>query len=185
MSPERPPRKDPLRRRHPLEYPVILGLLAVAGLLAVVNGVFFPGPWAEEPKRPIDPKTAGQYVGKTVLIGVSKLGDDDQPLQRSEWVGRIARLSREEGIVVDIAGDAPCVLPPDLDYLEPAQPGVYELKSTGQKIENPDFMTTWTSKEELAPPRWTPEWVARGYWSSRLYSAFLRLRGWWFTSANT
>ena len=93
MSPERPPRRDPLRRRHPFEYPTILGLLAVAGLLAVVNGVFFPGPWAEKPKRPIDPKTAGQYIGKTVLIGVSKLGEDDQPLQRSEWVGRIARLS--------------------------------------------------------------------------------------------
>jgi hypothetical protein len=176
---------DRLRRRHALESPIVVAALAVAGLLAVVNGVF-PGPGVEHPLKPIAPALAAEYIGKTVLVDVTQLGADDRPVNAKGWVGRIARLSSEEGIVIEIQGEPPCVLPPDLQYLETAQPGLYEGAS-GEEIPDPDFLTRWTQKEhgtheELVCPRWTPTWVSRGYWSTRLYNAWLSLRS-WFTAA--
>ncbi len=156
--------RDPLRRRHILESPVVLALLAIAGLVAVAKGVF-PGP-GFEPQVRIDPALAGRYIGKTVLVDVTKVAADDTPVQWKGWVGRITRLSNEEGIVIEIAGQEPCVLPPDLQSLQPAQPGVYEGAS-GEQVTDPDFLTRWTWKEhgkneDAACPRWTPRWVSRG-----------------------
>ncbi|HZK81678.1 MAG TPA: hypothetical protein VFC46_11435 [Humisphaera sp.] len=54
-------------------------------------------------------------------------------------------------IVIDLEdSNDPCVLPPDLRSLKPARPGIYRLRSTGQEIENPDYLTTWTCKKR--PP---------------------------------
>jgi len=179
------PRRVPAARRHVLQSPVVLAALAVAGLLAVQDGVFLhPG---VAPIIPIDPVLAGRYVGKTVLLGVSELGADDHPLQQQEWVGHIVRLSGDEGIVIEIDGGGGtlwryAVLPPDLAYLEPAQGGMYELHSTRQVVFDPDFLTTWTSKGNdmagsgVVPPHWSPGWVVRGYWSSRIYSLFWRVQ---------
>ena len=139
-----------------------------------MTGVF-PGPGVEHALKPIDTALAGRYIGKTVLVDVTQLAADDRPVKQKGWVGRIARMSAEEGIVIEVAGEAPCVLPPDLQYLASAQPGVYEGAS-GEQIADPDFLTRWTQKEhrpreELGCPRWTPKWVSRGYWSTRLYNA--------------
>jgi hypothetical protein len=38
-------------------------------------------------------------------------------------------------------------LPPDLRALQAAKPGQYQLRSTGETIENPDLTTSWTMTE--------------------------------------
>ena len=36
-------------------------------------------------------------------------------------------------------------LPPDPSLIQPAPPGEYRMRSTGEVITNPDFITTWMS----------------------------------------
>lgn len=35
-------------------------------------------------------------------------------------------------------------VPPDVSADEPAQPGEYRLRESGQVIESPDYLATWT-----------------------------------------
>jgi len=140
----------------------------------------------EAPSKPVpdDPILLSHYIGKTVLVGVRELGRDKRPKRQMEWVGRIARLSAEEGIVVELEDGPPCVLPPDLSQLEAATPGEYQLHSSARVVADPDFATTWeyvdhsgTEDRQIAPPSWSPEWY-KSYWASRAYRAILAARGW-------
>ena len=70
------------------------------------------------PVKPIprDPVALRRWTGKTILLGVGELGPDQQRKQQRAWVGRITRLSPDEGIVIELEDGPPCILPPDLDY---------------------------------------------------------------------
>ena len=93
----------------------------------------------------IDESKADEYLGKVVLLGVTYLDPEDRLLEQKQWVGTISTFSREEGIKIAIRGsDQPCGLPPDPRGIRKAPPGVYRLRSTGEEIENPDYLATWT-----------------------------------------
>src|SRR6266705_52353 len=154
----------------------IFGKAAIVAVGLTVFGAILVIQDPEPPVKPI-PMTLGgvqDYVGKTVLVGVRELGRDEQPKRQMEWIGRIVRLSAEEGIVIELDGGPPCVLPPDLQYLEAATPGAYQLHSTERIVGDPDFVTTWTyidhlgsGQTEVTPPTWSPAWRSKGYWASR------------------
>jgi len=36
------------------------------------------------------------------------------------------------------------MLPPEPEAYEPAPPGEYRLRSTGEVVVDPDYLTTWT-----------------------------------------
>ena len=40
--------------------------------------------------------------------------------------------------------DETYTLPPDLRNYEPAAPGEYRLRSTGEVVADPDFISNWT-----------------------------------------
>jgi hypothetical protein len=42
------------------------------------------------------------------------------------------------------------VLPAHASAFEPADPGSYRLRSTGETIEDPDYLTTWTIQRNLS-----------------------------------
>jgi hypothetical protein len=48
------------------------------------------------------------------------------------------------------AGESWCI-PPDLRAISEAAPGTYRLRDTGERIEDPDLLTTWTIQEP--PPK--------------------------------
>jgi hypothetical protein len=55
------------------------------------------------------------------------------------------RADAEYGIHVDLRNSSdPCVLPPELRAIKPAEPGEYRLRETGEVIVDPNFVTTWT-----------------------------------------
>lgn len=93
----------------------------------------------------IDEAEAPEYIGKVVLLGVTYLDHEDKLLGQKQWVGTISMFSKKEGIQIKLLGsDEPCGLPPDKRGIRKAPPGSYRLRSTGEVIENPDYLATWT-----------------------------------------
>ena len=93
---------------------------------------------------PLDESKAPSYIGKTILVGVTYLDSDEKLLSQKQWSGIIRTFSNTEGIKIeDRAGSIFC-LPPDPSAISAAAPGSYRLRSTGETIEDPDFLATWT-----------------------------------------
>ena len=86
-------------------------------------------------------------VGKTVLIGITRLDHDDELIEKTEKFGRIASVDPHDGIKVDVGEPELFTLPPNPQHFNHARPGVYRLRSTGETVEDPDLTTIWTIKE--------------------------------------
>ncbi|HEV2489437.1 MAG TPA: hypothetical protein VGT03_06495 [Candidatus Acidoferrales bacterium] len=54
------------------------------------------------------------------------------------------RASKEKGITIKLNDGSEFTLPPDLRVLEPAPPGEYRLRSTGEVIVDPDYLCSYT-----------------------------------------
>ena len=89
-----------------------------------------------------DPITHEDIMGKTVLVGITRVTHQDEFIEQIQYsgtvtkIGQSIRISKNDGIEQK--------LPPDLSSFRRAKPGTYKLRSTGEEIENPDFTTTWT-----------------------------------------
>ena len=97
-----------------------------------------------------DDEEAKAIIGKHVLVGVTHRNHADEVTGIEQFHGRIVRASREDGIIVClIDSDEERWVPPDLSRLEPAAPGKYRLKASGEVVVDPDFLSTWT----VYPPK--------------------------------
>ncbi len=95
-------------------------------------------------KPQLDETKASEFIGKTVLLGVTYLDHNEQLVERRQWFGTIIAFSNTEGIRIRLRdSDDLCGLPPDPRGIRKAKPGVYKLQSTGEEIVNPDFLATW------------------------------------------
>jgi len=120
-------------------------------------------------KPQVDETLAGQYIGKKILIGVTYFDHQGNLMEQKQWAGKIVAFSNAEGIRVALFdSDEPCCLPPDPRFIQKAKPGSYRLRSTGQVIENPDYLTTWTckvpdpEKKDYSLPHGMMEWKDDG-----------------------
>lgn len=92
-----------------------------------------------------DDDDAKAIIGKRVLVGITRRTRDDEVTGLEQFHGEVVRATREEGIILRVneAGEERWI-PPDLSRLEPAAPGHYRLKGTGEAVVDPDFLSTWT-----------------------------------------
>jgi hypothetical protein len=86
-------------------------------------------------------------LGKYVLIGITRISDDDELLEERQCHGRIALVDPDVGIRVVLSDGEVLTLPPDPDSFRDARPGVYRLRSTGEEVVDPDLTTVWTIRE--------------------------------------
>ena len=86
-------------------------------------------------------------LGKYVLIGITRISAEGDLPEEGECHGRIALVDPDLGIRVVLSHGEVLTLPPDLDSFRVAHPGVYRLRSTGEKIVDPDLTTVWTIRE--------------------------------------
>jgi hypothetical protein len=87
---------------------------------------------------------ANRMIGKTVLVGKTYL-QGDQEVNRVQFHGPIEMVDEKAGIAIRRIDNGEVEwLPPDLRAYFPAAKGVYTLKSTGEEVYDPDFLTTWT-----------------------------------------
>ena len=97
-----------------------------------------------------DEKAAQGLVGKYVLVGVTYTDDRDEPVGQKQYHGRIVRANAREGVVIVQQSGDEMRLPPFLKAFQPARPGEYRIRSTGEVVMNPDYTCTWSVKE---PPQ--------------------------------
>ncbi len=82
-------------------------------------------------------------MGKVLLIGLTYYTHDNVFLEQRQYWG-IVTESNHDTICIKQKNGALFRLPPDLSAIEPAPPGAYRLRSTGETVTNPDFLATWT-----------------------------------------
>lgn len=114
---------------------------ALLALTAIATGCH------KQMKPQLDESKAKDYVGKTVLIGVTYLDHEERQTGQPQWHGIITEVCNAKGIVIALQNDPNyCALPPDVSALRPAKPGEYRLRATGEFVTGPDFLTTWTRR---------------------------------------
>lgn len=92
-----------------------------------------------------DEEEAKSIIGKHLLVGVTHRNRSEEITGVEQFHGEIIRASREEGIIVLVSGSGEeRWVPPDLSRLEPAVPANYKIKSTGEIVVNPDYLSMWT-----------------------------------------
>lgn len=87
-----------------------------------------------------------QYIGKTVLVGISTFSKDETLINRYQYFGKI--ISIDDVMSIEKPNGEITTLPPDIKSLKKAQPGVYTLKSSGEQVENPDYTSMWSVYEK-------------------------------------
>jgi hypothetical protein len=92
-----------------------------------------------------DEEEVKAIIGKHLLVGVTHRNHNDEVTSLEQFHGEIIRASREEGIILRLSGsDNERWVPPDLSRIEPATPGNYRLKDSGEVVVDPDLLSTWT-----------------------------------------
>ena len=92
-------------------------------------------------------------MGKYILVGITYLDSNGNATRQTQLHGVVEKAT-PDGITISLrgshAGESWC-MPPDLRAISEASPGTYRLRDTGEQIENPDLLTTWTIQEP--PPK--------------------------------
>ena len=100
-----------------------------------------------------DQEEADRLIGKYALVGVTWLRPDGVTVtKQDQYHGRIVAADQDTGIRIDgegaFAGETRH-FPPDPTAFVPADPGEYELRSTGEVVKDPDVLATWTVQDPL------------------------------------
>lgn len=80
--------------------------------------------------------------GKVILVGLTYYTHDKQFIEQKQFHGTVIRAD-EKGILIRKSDGEETMLPPDLRSTKAAPPGEYRERSTGEIVENPDFLSTW------------------------------------------
>ncbi len=79
-----------------------------------------------------------------MIAGYKHKKPDGKIVKFEQRHGVIIRVNEKEGIVIQPPkGKDIFTLPPDLRGLEKAKSGEYTLKSTGEVITDPDYLSYW------------------------------------------
>lgn len=101
---------------------------------------------------PLPNRGKARFVrGKDVIVGLTYLNHDGRLRQQIQFHGTIEAVGLARGIRIRRSkyGDT-FTLPPDFRSLQPAPPGTYTLRSTGDVVEDPALEATWTITEPPA-----------------------------------
>lgn len=94
-----------------------------------------------------DQRRADSYLGKYILMGVTYLDHDGTFIEQIQMHGTVEAADPIDGFQISLGGNRAgqtWFIPPDPNAISPAAPGSYRLRSTGEVVENPDLITTWT-----------------------------------------
>lgn len=81
-------------------------------------------------------------IEKTILIGLTYYTADNVFVEQKQYWGTVIE-SNEKRILVRLNDGEIFGLPPDLSSTKAAPPGEYRLRSTGEVVVDPDYLTTW------------------------------------------
>jgi len=105
-----------------------------------------PPEWApsHDDEPAFDRRRARWLMGKTVLVGLTHVSADGEPVGRRQLHGVVTRCD-EVIVSLAIAGrDGEFTLPPDTRAFRYAPAGRYRMRETGEVVEDPDAECAWT-----------------------------------------
>jgi hypothetical protein len=83
-------------------------------------------------------------LGKRILVGITRVDPDGELIEQRQYVGELIHVDPNQGLELQLANGDHEWLPPDVRPLEEAPLGEYRLRSTGEVVEDPDYVCTWT-----------------------------------------
>jgi hypothetical protein len=100
---------------------------------------------------------AKQIIGHTVVVGFNHATAEGALLGKSQDYGTITYVSPEVGIEITRPDGSSFTVPPDFRSMQVADPGIYTLRATQTKVENPSYTMIWTIYgADTDQPSWTP-----------------------------
>jgi hypothetical protein len=97
------------------------------------------------PHSLFDDALAENLIGKTLLIGITHTDSQGKMLSRSQIFGLVTIANRVQGICIRISqSNEEKWFPPDTRGIEPARPGQYRNRATGEVVNDPDYLGSWT-----------------------------------------
>jgi hypothetical protein len=97
-------------------------------------------------------------VGKTVLVGLVFFDEKGGFLKQEQRHGQITSVG-PQALALQLSSGEPLVLPPDTEVLQVAPVGSFRENSSGDSVENPDFIANWILTRQTANPEtwnWRP-----------------------------
>ncbi len=91
----------------------------------------------------IDEEKAKDMIGKYVLVGVNRLDAKEEIINTEQIHGEVLRISEDDGLTILQPNGSEFSLPPILACYQEAEKGIYTLKSTNEKITDPDYVATF------------------------------------------
>ncbi|OUM01564.1 hypothetical protein [Variovorax sp. JS1663] len=105
------------------------------------------GPW--------DAAFASMLPGKLLLVGLTYLEADGTLIDKQQIFGRVLSATPQGGIQLRLEGrrgGERYVLPPDLQALQKAKPGEYQLPATGETVPDPDYTIVFSIRKRPDRP---------------------------------
>lgn len=97
----------------------------------------------------LSPAQIDDLRGRLLLIGVTEWREEGP--RHFQTYGRVVDVDPARGVSIDCLGahmGRTFTVPPDRRAFQPASPGSYRLRSTGETVLDPDFLATF----DLKPP---------------------------------
>lgn len=94
-----------------------------------------------------DEEGADALLGAYVIVGLTTVEADGSLVSQVQLHGRVTTADEERGICIALEGTRAGEtywLPPQPAAFQPASPGEYRLRATGEVIVDPDFTSSWT-----------------------------------------
>jgi hypothetical protein len=82
-----------------------------------------------------------ELIGKRLLVGITYVDADGAVTDQVQFVGVVIGI--DPVVRIEREGSNPFQLPATPSDYYIAEPGEYRLRSTGELVVNPDFVTTW------------------------------------------
>ena len=119
-------------------------------------------------KAPVfNTRLAKKLVSKRIIVAYTYMKPNGTIDRQEQHQGIVTVADSRSGIVVREHSTAKMlVLPPDLRSIRPAQKGTYQLRSSGEVVNNPDYLSDWiiepTNNQPMPGPR-QPGTSSTGY----------------------
>jgi hypothetical protein len=91
-----------------------------------------------------DEQQAATLVGKHVLVGLTYVNADGTVRKQAQVHGRITAVDETMVTVRLHDSEEDFTLPPIWEAFEPAEPGEYRLRSTGEVVVDPDLLASFS-----------------------------------------
>lgn len=89
-------------------------------------------------------KDIGSLKDKILLIGITLLDDSEELIDQIQVYGPVVRVDAEGIVILRNGTNTEFTIPPDFDHVSEAAPGEYRLRSTGEVVVDPDYLSSWT-----------------------------------------